>query len=58
MDDSLAEGLQSGDARDFVRAARNQEGFKPLRHSAIELAAEGITTVEQVLRATFGVEDY
>ncbi len=57
MDDELVEATQSADPREFARAARSQKGYVPLRRSAIDLAAEGITTMDQVVRATFGIED-
>ena len=57
MDDSLIDPLHRGDALAFAAAARAQPGYQSLRHSALELAARGVTTVDQVLRVTFGLED-
>ena len=57
MDDELIEAMQSDDPREFASAARNQKGYVSLRRNAINLAAEGVTTMDQVVRATFGVED-
>jgi MSHA biogenesis protein MshE len=57
MDDALTEALHSGDPLRFVTAARAQSGYRPLRKSACLLAAQGITTMDQVMRATFGMED-
>jgi MSHA biogenesis protein MshE len=57
IDDALAEPLHRGDQRAFGEAARKQAGYQSLRHSAIALAARGLTTMEQVMRATFGLED-
>jgi MSHA biogenesis protein MshE len=57
MDDHLIEALHSGDPMRFSRAAHEQPGYKSLRRSAIELAARGLTTLDQVLRVTYGLED-
>ncbi|BAU47008.1 MSHA biogenesis protein MshE [Sulfurifustis variabilis] len=57
MDDTLARALHSGSPLDFVEAARRQPGYQNLRRSAIALAAQGHTTMAQVMRATFGLED-
>jgi MSHA biogenesis protein MshE len=57
MDDSLIEPLHRGDALAFADAARRQPGYRSLRHAALELAAHGITTLDQVMRVTFGLED-
>jgi MSHA biogenesis protein MshE len=58
MDNDLIEALQHHDPAAFAKAARAQPGFVPLRQAALNLAARGVTTVDQVLRATYGVEDY
>ena len=57
MDDALVTALHSSDPMVFAEAARAQEGYQPLRRSAIELAAAGVTTMDQVVRATYGMED-
>jgi MSHA biogenesis protein MshE len=57
MDDSLVEALHTGDPIIFSNAAKKQAGYENLRRRAIALAAEGTTTMDQVLRATFGTED-
>ncbi len=56
MDAALTEALHSGDPLRFATAARAQAGYRSLRKSAVLLAAQGITTMDQVLRATFGME--
>ena len=56
MDDTLVAALHTGDALRFAQAARNQGGYQSLRHSAITLAARGLTTLDQVMRVTFGME--
>jgi MSHA biogenesis protein MshE len=57
MDDALIRALHSSDPAAFADAARRQPGYRNLRGSAIALAAQGLTTVAQVMRATFGLED-
>ncbi len=57
MDEPLIEALHTGDPMKFGAAARAQPGFQTLRRSALALAAHGITTVDQVIRATYGVEE-
>ncbi|MHB8453792.1 MAG: GspE/PulE family protein [Acidiferrobacterales bacterium] len=57
MDDALVEALHRGDPLAFAQAAKVQPGFQSLKRSAIDLAARGLTTMDQVMRATFGLED-
>jgi MSHA biogenesis protein MshE len=56
MDDPLIEAMHSGDPLKFTHAAKQQPGFKTLRRTAVELAVQGVTTMDQVMRATFGME--
>ncbi len=55
MDENLVQALHRGDPLAFAQAARTQPGFQTLKRSAIELAARGLTTMDQVMRATFGM---
>jgi MSHA biogenesis protein MshE len=57
MDDSLIEPLHRGDPLAFAAAARAQPGYQSLKRSALELAVRGVTTLDQVMRVTFGLED-
>ena len=57
MDNALVEALHTGDPMKFGAAAKAQPGFQSLRRSAIILAAQGITTMDQVVRATFSMEE-
>ena len=57
MDEHLIQAMHSGDPRKFPEAARKQPGYQNLRRSAIGLAAQGYTTMAQVMRATFGLDD-
>ncbi len=56
IDDDLVAALHRGDLVAFAESAKAQRGFQNLRRSAIELAARGLTTMDQVVRATFGLE--
>ncbi len=57
MDDSLMAPLHAGDALGFADAVRAQPGYQSLKRNALELAARGVTTVDQVVRVTFGLDD-
>ena len=53
---TLSEALASGDSTVFNHAARKAEGFRTLSNVALQYAAEGITTLEEVLRISADVE--
>jgi MSHA biogenesis protein MshE len=57
MDAGLVEALHGRDPLKFAQTARQQASFVPLRRAAILLAAQGLTTIDQVVRATFGAEE-
>lgn len=57
MDENLIRALYASDPVAFGEAARQQPGYRNLRRSAIAMAAQGHTTIAQVMRATFGLED-
>jgi MSHA biogenesis protein MshE len=57
MTSTLTRLLTDGDLSGFERAARTQQGFKSLYVSALELAARGITTLEQVLEIAYAGDD-
>jgi MSHA biogenesis protein MshE len=57
MDNALVEALHSKDTGQFEAAAKQQPGFQTLRRSAIILAAQGLTTMDQVVRATYSMEE-
>jgi len=56
MDNALIEAMHSGDPAKFAEAAKQQPGYQSLRRSAIVLAAQGLTTMDQVIRATYSLE--
>ena len=50
LDLDLADALRKNDAAGFTRAARRASGFRSLTEAAMEYAALGVTTVEEVMR--------
>ncbi|MFL6713335.1 MAG: GspE/PulE family protein, partial [Sulfurifustis sp.] len=57
MDEDLVHALHAGDPIAFAEAAKRQPGYRNLRRSAIAMAGQGYTTMSQVIRATFGLDD-
>ena len=57
IDEALVDALHTGDPLKFSMAARKQSGYQSIRRSAVVLATRGLTTMDQVARATFGIED-
>jgi MSHA biogenesis protein MshE len=57
INEQLADAFRHGDAKDFVKKARIAPGYKPLVNSALELAVQGITTIEEVLRLAGTIEE-
>ncbi|WP_214660483.1 hypothetical protein [sulfur-oxidizing endosymbiont of Gigantopelta aegis] len=58
INDALAEALRSSDARAFVKKARSAPGYIPLVNSAFELAKQGITSIDEVLRLAGSIEEH
>jgi MSHA biogenesis protein MshE len=56
-DEAMVKALHHGDAAAFEQAARSQPGYRSLQQTAIELAARGATTLEEVMRVVLGAED-
>jgi MSHA biogenesis protein MshE len=56
MDQALIEAMHTGDPARFAETAKHQPGYQSLRRSAIALAAQGLTTMDQVIRATYSLE--
>ncbi|MBI3898117.1 MAG: type II/IV secretion system protein [Gammaproteobacteria bacterium] len=57
MDEPLVRAMNAADPQAFADAARKQSGYRSLRRSAIAMAAQGHTTMAQVMRATFGLDE-
>ena len=52
LDDQMADALRRNDSAEFARSARENPDFRPLVVSALDLAAQGITSLEEVFRVT------
>lgn len=58
-DAPLAEALRANNIEAFQKAAHEQETFRPLTQSGLDLAVSGITTVKEVMRISDqGFEKY
>ncbi|HEX5756575.1 MAG TPA: ATPase, T2SS/T4P/T4SS family [Arenimonas sp.] len=57
MDRPLSDALRREDMVEFARLAREQKGFRSLSMCALDYAAQGITSLEEVLRLAGEVED-
>jgi MSHA biogenesis protein MshE len=57
MDNALVEALHTQEPGKFESAAKQQPGFQTLRRAAIILAAQGLTTMDQVVRATYSMDE-
>jgi MSHA biogenesis protein MshE len=53
----MGDALRSNDPAAFNRAAASHPQFRPLSHSALDLARQGVTTLSEVLRVSALVED-
>ncbi|NIR58087.1 MAG: type II/IV secretion system protein, partial [Gammaproteobacteria bacterium] len=50
LDDDMAEALRREDSAAFARGARAQPGYRPLVRVALDYAAEGVTSLDEVIR--------
>ncbi len=57
MDDEMADALRANDSGTFAKAARKSATYQPLVISALEKAAQGITSLEEVFRITEQLEE-
>jgi MSHA biogenesis protein MshE len=53
----LAELLHQGEVMQFSRQAAQQDGYQNLKQSAFQLAAKGLTTLDEVMRVSFGMDE-
>ena len=53
----MAEALRDNDVNAFTRSAEENPGFRPISQSALEYAAEGITSLSEVMRVSALIED-
>jgi len=57
MTPELADLLHQGEVLQFAKCAAQQAGYRSLKQSAFQLAVKGLTTVDEVMRLSFTVED-
>lgn len=57
MDEELSDALRRNDASGFVAAARKSPTYKPLVHSGLEYAAEGLTSLSEVFRVAEQIDE-
>jgi MSHA biogenesis protein MshE len=57
LDDELATLVARADTTGFAAAARGRRGFEDLNQSAFQRAMEGVTTLEEVIRISGGLEE-
>ena len=58
INDRLADAFRHGDAKDFVIKARSAPGYIPLVNSALDLAKQGVTSIEEVLKLAGTIEEH
>ena len=58
IDHDLADALRRNDNAAFATAAQKQKGFQPLALCALKYAAQGITSLDEVLRIAGQVEEF
>jgi len=52
LNDEMTDALRRNSSSDFAKAARQSEGYEPLVVSALRLAAQGVTSLDEVFRVT------
>lgn len=52
LDEKMCDALRDGDASAFEHAASTSEHYVPLNRAALEYAAEGMTTLDEVIRVS------
>ncbi len=57
MNEPLADALRRSNSADFVRIAKKTPGYQPLVVSALEYAAQGVTSLDEVLRVAEQVDE-
>jgi len=53
----MAEALRDNSLNAFTRAAQQSPNYRPLSHSALDYAIEGISTLEEVMKVSAQIED-
>ena len=57
INEAMADALRRADVVDFTRAAMESPDYWPLSASALEYAAQGVTTLSEVMRVTETLDD-
>lgn len=57
LNDALSDALRRADTSDFVKIAKKTPGYQPLVVSALQFAAKGITSLEEVLRVAEQIDE-
>ncbi|MCH8173830.1 MAG: type II/IV secretion system protein [Proteobacteria bacterium] len=57
ISDALADALRRADSMDFVKIAKAAPGYQPLVVSALKFAAQGITSLDEVLRVAEQIDE-
>jgi MSHA biogenesis protein MshE len=57
INETMADALRRNDSSGFTKAAMASPGFKPLTYVALEYAAQGVTTLEEVFRVSEQIDE-
>lgn len=57
LNDDMADALRRSSTADFVKAARQSRGYRPLVISALEEAFKGVTTLDEVYRVAEQIDE-
>jgi MSHA biogenesis protein MshE len=57
IDRGLADAIRRGDSNAFADAARTRPGYVSLTRGALDLAAEGVTSLSEAIAVTSGLEE-
>jgi MSHA biogenesis protein MshE len=57
IDRPLADAIRRGDSMEFADLVRQREGFRSLADAALDLVADGITSVAEAMTVTSGLDD-
>lgn len=57
LDDAMSDALRRSDSSEFVKAARRSATYRPLVHTALAYAAQGITSLPEVFRVAEQVDE-
>jgi len=57
INESMADALRRNDSSGFTKAAMASPDFKPLTYVALDYAAQGVTTLEEVFRVSEQIDE-